>query len=93
MGAFMVPVIPRVVKVTYGIAILVSFVAGMIVSSIIFHYVITKRNSNTAAWISGVTASAVIGAVIGGTIGAGAPVEIAFGVIGGMIGAVIGILH
>ncbi|VVB92837.1 Uncharacterised protein [uncultured archaeon] len=91
MCALMLPVIPRIVRVTYGIAILVSFVAGMIASSIIFHYV--KRNSNTAALISGVAASAAIGAVIGAVMGAGAPVEIAFGAIGGVIGAVIGIFH
>ncbi len=93
MGAIMLPAIPRIVRLTYGIAIFVSFVAGMVVSSFIFHYVTTRKDSNITAWISGVAASTVIGAAIGGIMGAGAPVEIAFGAVGGVIGAVIGILH
>lgn len=93
MCALMLLAIPRVVKISYGVAILVSFVAGMIVSSVIFHYIIAKKSSNTAAWISGVAASAAIGAAIGSIMGGGAHVEIAVGAIGGVIGAVTGILH
>ncbi len=93
MRILMLVAIPILVRASRGAAIFVSFVAGIIAGSIIFHYVATKWSSNTAAWISGITASATIGAVLGSIAGAGAPAGIALGAIGGAIGAVIGILH
>ncbi len=93
MGILILLAIPILARASRGVAVLVGFIAGIIVGSIIFHYVTTKRGSNTMAWVLGVVASAAIGAVLESVVGVNTPVGIALGAIGGAIGAVVGILH
>ncbi len=93
MGVLIFLAIPILARVSRGVVVLVDFIAGIIVGSIIFHYISIKRSKNTMAWISGIAVSAAIGAVLNSIMGVNTPIGITLGAIGGALGAVIGILH
>jgi hypothetical protein len=92
-----VNIIPFLTRFYYGIALLVGFLAGMVVSSITFHYVKVSNGGNIIAWILGLFSGFLIGEaagyILGYIIGINISAGILIGAIGGTIGAVVGILH
>ncbi len=89
--------IPFLTRFSYGGAVFIGFLVGMITGSIVFHYATAGNGNNIAGWIAGVTSAAIAGAVAGGIlidiIGINILAGIGLGAIGGIIGAIIGILH
>ncbi len=89
--------IPFLARFSYGGAVFIGFLVGMITGSITFHYATAGDGNNAMGWIAGVISAAIAGAVAGGIltgmIGINILAGIGLGAVGGIIGAIIGILH
>ncbi len=88
-------IIPFLARFSYGGAVFIGFLVGMIIGSIAFHY--AGNGSKAMCWIAGVISAAIAGALAGGIlvgiIGINILAGIGLGAIGGIIGAIVGILH